>query len=151
MLKAMLDSWDADVPQQNVHLSANHHEGFTRQAFVDVLYPVAQALKDWGNGSLVPSGAEREVSGPYTKRRVCVCLRDWEVWKNWWWMHVQECFPTFAKPQSRLRMSYFTRKCSSGPFSARMSYLRPWTPLAYHSDLQWKDSDALSPTPVVCK
>ena len=112
MLKAMLNSWDADGSQQNVHLSAHNHEEFTRQAFIDDLRPMAKVLENWGNGSLVPSGAGSEVSGQYNKRRVCVCLRDWEVWRDWWWMHVQECFPTFAMSDA-LQMSYSPRECCS--------------------------------------
>ena len=97
MLKAMLSSWDAGVPLQNVNLSACDEDKYTRKAYADLLHTIGQALEEWLRGLPVSSRADGEGSEQYTKRAVCVQLYDWGVWRDWWWTHIEECFPTFAK------------------------------------------------------
>ena len=112
MLKAMLSSWDVDVPLQHVHLAAYYEYEFTRQACADLFRKMGQILEGWIGGPPVPSRASREASEQHTIRQVCVRLYDWEVWEHWWWAHITGCFPTFAK-SDRLHKAYSPRKCSS--------------------------------------
>ena len=110
MLEALLSSWDADVSQQDIFLFPFVQEDFTRPAYADLLRKMGQVLEGWLQGFLYLSEADGEASQRHTKRRVCVRLYDWEVWKAWWRTHIKECFPTFAKSR-RLHIHYFPREC----------------------------------------
>ena len=114
-LEAVLDSWDADVPSQNVRLSAYDEQEHTRQAFADFLYVMGRVLEPWAKGSQAATKADGEASGQRTKRGVCVDLYDWEVWKDWWWTQIEECFPTFAMSDA-LQMSYSPCECCGDIF-----------------------------------
>ena len=107
-LKAILCSWDADVPQQNVYLSPLSRM-FTRQEYADLLGEMGKFLEGSFHGSLAPSRANGEARKQYTKRTVCVKFSDWKVWEDWWRARIVECFPTFAR-SNRLRMRYDPRK-----------------------------------------
>ena len=120
MLRAMLKSWDADVPLQEVWLMAYNEDDFTRQDFVDLLRAVGRLLKKWALQSPVSSSVDGEVGERHARREVCVELYDWEVWEDWWWRHLAKCFRTFAK-SDRLYKTYDPRKCSS---SSRSSVVR---------------------------
>ena len=111
----MLSSWNADVMRKDVYLSAYYGDDFTRQSYADLLRKMGQIFERWFRRPSVPLAASGEVSEQHTKRGVFVCLRYWEVWVDWWWKHVQECFPTFAKSE-RLAMIYHPRVCSSSLF-----------------------------------
>ena len=109
-LAAMLDSWNADVSSQNVRLSAYDEQEHTRQAFADFLHVMGRVLEAWAQGASAATTADGEASEQRTKRGVCVDLYDWEVWKDWWRMQIEECFPTFAKSDG-LYFNYKTREC----------------------------------------
>ena len=113
MLEAMLNSWNAGVSPQ-VNLCAYTQECFTRQGFVELLREVGRVLEGWVHRSLVliPSSLPEQVGEQHIHCHICVQLHDWEVWKNWWWMRLEECFPTLAM-SDRLRMTYDFRECSS--------------------------------------
>ena len=113
MLKANLNSWDANVSQQDIFLFPFAQNDFTRQAYADLLRKMGQGLEGWLQGCLYPSKADGGASKQRTKRRVCVRLYDREVWKAWWRTHIKGCFPTFAKSR-RLRIHYYPRECSKG-------------------------------------
>ena len=110
MLEALLSSWDADISRQDIFLFPFAQKDFTRQAYADLLRKMGQVLEGWLQGFLYPSEADGEASQRHTKRRVCVRLYDWEVWKAWWRTHIKECFPTFAKSDG-LYFNYKTREC----------------------------------------
>ena len=110
MLEAILSSWDADVSQQDIFLFPFAQKDFTREVYADLLRKTGQVLEGWLQGFLYPSEADGGASKQRTKRRVCVRLYDWKVWKAWWGTHIKEYFPTFAKSR-RLHIHYFPRKC----------------------------------------
>ncbi|TBU37342.1 hypothetical protein BD309DRAFT_974251 [Dichomitus squalens] len=124
-LKAMLDSWDSKVPLQYVHLQPYYEEDFTRQGFADFLGTVGRVLEELFHESSAPPSADGEVGEQGGRWRIWVDVCDWEVWRRWWWTHVQKCFPTFAK--------------SNG---LTMTFNPP--PL---DGFKWKDSDTSPQTP----
>ena len=120
MLQAMLSSWNARVSLQTIHLSAFNTADFTRQAYIDLLHVLGQVLDGWfhdSHSSPVPSRRGGEISERLTARKLFVNIFDWEIWEDWWWAHVQECFPVSAK-SGGLQMSYDPRECSSNMFCA---------------------------------
>ncbi|TBU38944.1 hypothetical protein BD309DRAFT_970812 [Dichomitus squalens] len=124
-LKAMLDSWDSELPFQNVHLQPFYEQDFTRQGFTDLLATVGRVLEELLHDSSAPPSADGEVGEQGGRWRVWVDVYDWEVWRGWWWTHVQKCFPTLAKSNG-LTMTF--------------------NPPPY--DLyKWKDSDVMPTTP----
>ena len=110
-LKAMLTSWHADVPQQDIRLLPVC-KMFTRQAYADLLRRMGPLLEEWHQSSPAPPGADGEAGEPHTECRVDVRLYDWEVWKDWWRTRTAECFPTVAKFHG-LHMTYWHRECLS--------------------------------------
>ena len=82
--KAMLDSWDAEVPLQEICLYPCHQYQFTRQGFAELLAKMGRILEEWSVHSLVSTRLGEEFSKRHTERKVCVDLYDWEVWKDWW-------------------------------------------------------------------
>ena len=116
-LGAMLNSWDVDSSSQNIRLSAYDEQEHTRQAFANFLHAMQRVLEAWARDSPVPVPARAggEASEQRTKRGVCVDLYDWEVWKDWWRMQIEECFPTFAGSDA-LQMSYSPRECCGDIF-----------------------------------
>ncbi|TBU52255.1 hypothetical protein BD310DRAFT_940626 [Dichomitus squalens] len=124
-LKAMLDSWDSELPLQYVQLQPYYEQDFTRQGFADLLGTVGRVLEELFQDSSAPPSGYGEVGEQGGRWRIWVELYDWEVWRGWWWTHVQKCFPTFAKSNG-LTMTF--------------------NPPPY--DLyQWKDSDVMPTTP----
>ncbi|TBU31892.1 hypothetical protein BD311DRAFT_79785 [Dichomitus squalens] len=108
-LKAMLNSWDPQVPLQNVHLRAYYEYNFTQQSFADLLGTVGLVLEDLLRESAGPPSADGEVGEQGRRWQIWVDINDWEVWRDWWWTHVQKCFPTLAK-SAALRMNFALRK-----------------------------------------
>ena len=146
MLKEILSSWDADVPMQDVFLLPFDEGDFTRQTYSELLHKMEQVLEGWLHGSVVPSGADGGASKRHTKRRIRVVLYDWEIWHDWWWTRIKECFPTIAKSR-RLRVKYKPRECCRDTISTHISHFLRRAPLAHHSGRNWKDSNALPPMP----
>ncbi|TBU27022.1 hypothetical protein BD311DRAFT_761205 [Dichomitus squalens] len=126
-LKAMLDSRDSKVPLQYVQLQPYYEQDFTRQGFADLLGTVGRVLEELFQDSSAPPSGYGEVGEQGGRWRIWVDVYDWEVWRGWWWTHVQKCFPTFAKSNG-LTMAF-----------------NP--PLAQHNSSKWKDSDTSPPTP----
>ena len=143
MLKGLLSSWDADVPQQDVYLFSEHKR-FTRRAYTGVLLKMGQVLEGWLGGSLSPSRAGGEVSEQHPKRQVGVVLRDREVWKVWWRAHIRKCFPTFAKSK-RLKIAYLPRECCRNIVLNHISHFICCAPVANDDMCKWQDSKALPP------
>ncbi|TBU22493.1 hypothetical protein BD311DRAFT_770286 [Dichomitus squalens] len=124
-LKAMLDSWDSEVPRPRIHLVAFHGAHFTRKEFADLLSTVGRVLEELSHESSPPPSADGEVGKQGRKWRIWVELCDWEVWRDWWCTHVQKCFPALVK-SNRLRLTF--------------------DPPPY-DHFKWKDSDAMPTTP----
>ncbi|TBU37314.1 hypothetical protein BD309DRAFT_876683 [Dichomitus squalens] len=122
-LEAMLNSWDSKLPLQVAYLQPDYEQDFTRQGFADLLATVGRVMEELLQDSSAPPSADAEVGEQGRRWDIYVDLHDWEVWRDWWWTHVQKCFPTLAK--------------SHGIW---MNFNPP--PLAGY---KWKDSDASPP------
>ncbi|TBU37319.1 hypothetical protein BD309DRAFT_1064087 [Dichomitus squalens] len=96
-LKAMLDSWDSEVPRRRIYLHAYPPSAFTRQGFADLIGTVGRVLEELFDDSSAPPSGDGEVGEHGRRWDICVDLYDWEVWRGWWHTHVQKCFPTLAK------------------------------------------------------
>ncbi|TBU22514.1 hypothetical protein BD311DRAFT_675930 [Dichomitus squalens] len=120
-LKAMPNSWDSAVPVRNIHLVPVIPSEFTRQCFADLLSTVGRVLEELFHDSYAPPSGDGEVGEQGRRWRLWVDVCDWEVWRDWWWTHVQKCFPTLAKSHG-----------------LTMNFDPPPLDL-----FKWKDSDAL--------
>ncbi|TBU21214.1 hypothetical protein BD311DRAFT_783035 [Dichomitus squalens] len=134
-LKAMLDSRDSKVPLQYVHLQPYYEQDFTWQGFADLAGTVGRVLEELFHESSAPPSADGEVGEQGGRWRIWVDVYDWEVWRHWWWTHVQKCFPSFAKSNG------LTMTCR------RIAQSLSCIPLALNNLYNWKDRDALPPMP----
>lgn len=82
----------------------NDAQAFTRDTFVDVLRALGCITEDWFRDV-----AEVE-DGRELRQSVKVRIYDQEKWREWWWGHVQTCFPTWVRLK-RLEMEYLMREC----------------------------------------
>lgn len=85
----------------------NDAQAFTRDTFVDVLRALGCITEDWFRDV-----AEVE-DGRELRQSVKVRIYDQEKWREWWWGHVQTCFPTWVRLK-RLEMEYLMRECPLG-------------------------------------
>ncbi|TBU51527.1 hypothetical protein BD310DRAFT_971218 [Dichomitus squalens] len=106
MLQAMLKSWKAEVSLQTVYLVARAEDQLHRQQFTRLLSIIGLVLEKWLLDGTVSSVAA-QVSEHDVRRRVSVGIHDRQVWRDWWWKRLEECFPTFARFDA-LQMDYAT-------------------------------------------
>ncbi|TBU36551.1 hypothetical protein BD309DRAFT_841953, partial [Dichomitus squalens] len=91
----MLKLWRADVPIQVVRLQPRLGSLFTRQRSADILSTIGHALEEVPRNTAAPPSVDEVISEPSARWQVTDSIYDWEVWRNWWWAHIQGSFPTF--------------------------------------------------------
>ena len=109
VLRAMLSSWRAEVPVQFVGITPYCHNWFTRQEYADLLSTVGRVLEEWLGDVAGAANVNEAFSEHNIGRRVVIYIKEWGSWEDWWWKHVQECFPTFAR-LGGLEVMYEMRK-----------------------------------------
>ncbi|TBU62328.1 hypothetical protein BD310DRAFT_988975 [Dichomitus squalens] len=125
MLKATLISWKPDVPLPIVHLHAYHEYHFTRQEFADLLGTVGRVVDELVDESRAGPSAAGEVGEQGGRWRIWAGIYDSKNCRDWWWTHIQKCFPTLARSAE-----------------LDMSYDRP-----LYKGNKWKDNGVLPPVP----
>ncbi|TBU43570.1 hypothetical protein BD309DRAFT_1019168 [Dichomitus squalens] len=125
MLKATLISWKPEVPLPIVHLHAYHEYHFTRQEFADLLGTVGRVVDELVDESRAGPSAAGKVGEQGGRWRIWAGIYDSENCRDWWWTHIQKCFPTLARSAE-----------------LDMSYDRP-----LYKGNKWKDNYVLPPVP----
>ena len=116
MLKAILLSWNTPASLHKLYLRTSGENINTRRRFLERLQKLGPILEEWICHSSIPSSVDSEVSQPRTQRMVCVELRDFDDWRDWWWTRLKGCFPTLVE-LDRLSMAFRGCKCSSDGFA----------------------------------
>ena len=109
VLRAMLNSWTADVPSQVIRTLSYSEDSFTRREYADCLRAIGPVLEEWLDGTAEPSSTSTGVTEHDNRWQVVVFIYDWESWEDWWCERVEEGFPMFAR-SGKLRMDYTMRK-----------------------------------------
>ncbi len=118
LVNALLCSWrpKPGVADPVVIFFTNDAQAFTRQAFVDVLRALGRITEDWFRG------VSESANAPDLRQSVKVRVYDSETWREWWWGHVQACFPTWVRLR-RLDMELLTRGCLQTTLNALLCLL----------------------------
>lgn len=134
-LRRMLNSWQLKGPSHTVRIVPYVEQQFTRRKYADLLSIIGRIMEEWLSGAGGPSNRDEAVNEHDLRRRIIVYIRDWESWRDWWWRHVEESFPTFARCGGLEMNSHMCEYTSGqavvtstgGSLSRRFAIQRPMT------------------------
>lgn len=114
VLRRLLRSWRPTNSRQHLSIEIQHAAYFTRQEFVVILGDmVGPVVDEWLGDNKRLSSVDWRINVRKIRRGVTVEIHDSEVWRDWWWTHIQERFPVCAK-SGALEMVYETREQTIG-------------------------------------
>ena len=97
VLRALFNSWRAQVPLKTVCLIPYVEYAYTRQEYADILSTMGHILEEWLGDTAKPPSVDKASSGYNLRQHIIVDIHDREVWHGWWLRHIGGCFPTFAR------------------------------------------------------
>ncbi|PIL29511.1 hypothetical protein GSI_08319 [Ganoderma sinense ZZ0214-1] len=102
-VEALLLSWRPQRTKPILTFFPDLYSRFTRRDFADVLRTLG-AIVEKSLGAVKEASSSAQASeGARPLYRVSIVLHDRETEEQWWWAHVRQCFPTWARAK-RLRM-----------------------------------------------
>lgn len=112
---ALLESWRPRHSDPHLTLCAYRGWEFTRQGFADALRGLGTIAEAWLQTAEGPFPADGSGPSPHhggAKRRLTVCVFDWEAQRAWWSDLLCSSFPTWLR-LGRLDWTFSTRECAS--------------------------------------
>ena len=111
LVEALLSSWRPRCSKRLLFFDPGVISRFTRRGFADILRALG-AIAERSLPTIQRPSSRGRPDVKRTRYRLAVQLWDWETEKEWWWNHIQRCFPTWARSK-RLRMHFLTREYMS--------------------------------------
>ncbi|KAM5545170.1 hypothetical protein V8D89_001281 [Ganoderma adspersum] len=115
LVKDLLASWKPQHSKSTLYLRPYDLRQFTRHGFADGLRGLGTIIEASVPKPLQQPSPASDPENQYTVQyQLCVSIYDWEAKREWWSVHLDSCFPTWARLR-RLSMDFITLTPQDAP------------------------------------